>query len=322
MKYDVSVVVLTYNAKWEKLRGTLESVLIQKGLEYEIIIADDGSSVRWDREICEFCDRYGFSNLKIVNAPQNGGTVRNLSNGVKESNGDYIKPIAAGDYLYDQYTLVKWFDFMKQNNAKISFGNAVYFFEESNEIKVLKKVNHPMQLSLYDDNVDSRAFFVNYLIANDTVLGAALMTEQSVMRHYLGEIVGKVKFAEDYMVRLAVFDGVVPMHCPINVIWYEYGIGVSTAASEKWRQILLQDYYATNEIIAKRSKYNNKYAELLSKVLRKKGIKQKIAKAICFPDYILARRKNKKHPSFTPEKGNTEVLISFMKGKNDAGDKS
>ena len=164
MKYDVSVVVLTYNAKWEKLRGTLESVLIQKGLEYEIIIADDGSSVRWDREICEFCDRYGFSNLKIVNDPQNGGTVRNLSNGVKESNGDYIKPIAAGDYLYDQYTLVKWFDFMKQNNAKISFGNAVYFFEKSNEIKVLKKVNHPMQLSLYDDNVDSRAFFVNYLI--------------------------------------------------------------------------------------------------------------------------------------------------------------
>ena len=80
MKYNVSVVVLTYNAVWEKLRRTLDSIVVQRGLEFEIIVADDGSSVRSDDRITVFFAEKGFTAYKLVNAKENGGTVKNLFN--------------------------------------------------------------------------------------------------------------------------------------------------------------------------------------------------------------------------------------------------
>ena len=43
MSFDVSVVILTYFPDKEKLLKTLKSVLLQKNVSYEILIADEGS---------------------------------------------------------------------------------------------------------------------------------------------------------------------------------------------------------------------------------------------------------------------------------------
>ena len=42
---EVSVVVVTYNSIWDKLRQTLESILTQDDIRMQIIVADDGSDV-------------------------------------------------------------------------------------------------------------------------------------------------------------------------------------------------------------------------------------------------------------------------------------
>ena len=42
-KYDISVIIVTYNPKWEKLRTTILSILFQKNINIEIIVSDDGS---------------------------------------------------------------------------------------------------------------------------------------------------------------------------------------------------------------------------------------------------------------------------------------
>ncbi|MBP5582017.1 MAG: glycosyltransferase [Ruminococcus sp.] len=322
MKYNVSVVVLTYNAVWEKLRRTLDSIVVQRGLEFEIIVADDGSSVRSDDRITVFFAEKGFTAYKLVNAKENCGTVKNLFNGVSKAEGEYIKPIAAGDFIYGPDSLCGWFKAMKANNAKISFGDAVYYQEADSDLKIVREVNSPMQLSYYDGNCSRRKFFVNYLLANDTVLGAALMTEHNVMKHYLGEIKGKVKFAEDYMVRLAVFDGVKIYHYPENVIWYEYGTGVSAGTNDKWKNMLLADFRATNAILAARTKYPDYCAALFSKVMRLKGKAQKLAKGVCFPDYQLARKKNQKAPAHTPENAVIKLLQMIVKGTKDASSNS
>lgn len=314
MTFSVSVIVLTYNAVWEKLRRTLDSIVMQQGIDLEIIIADDGSSLRWDEQIVAFFEKHGFTDYKIVNAKQNGGTVKNLCNGVGKADGEYIKPIAAGDFLYSPDSLCGWYRFMKDNDAKISFGDAVYYQESDDSQQIVKKVNHPMQLSYYDRACNRRRFFVNYLLANDTVLGAALMMEISVIKRYLSEIRGKVKFAEDYMVRLAVFDGVKIHHYQGNVIWYEYGTGVSTGTNDKWKNMLLADFNATNDILAERKKYPDYCAAVLSKVLHSKGKIQKLAKFACFPDYQICRRINQKHFDYTPEKADIVFLQRIVKG--------
>ena len=42
----VSIIVVTYNAKWEKLKLTINSILLQSGIDYVIIFADDGSAFK------------------------------------------------------------------------------------------------------------------------------------------------------------------------------------------------------------------------------------------------------------------------------------
>ena len=51
---DVSVVVLTYNPDLRGLKRTLRSVMLQTGVNFEIIIADDGSSDNLSEEIKAF----------------------------------------------------------------------------------------------------------------------------------------------------------------------------------------------------------------------------------------------------------------------------
>ena len=48
---DVSVVIVTYNSKWESIRMTILSILKQKNISMQIVIADDGSRKIYDDEI-------------------------------------------------------------------------------------------------------------------------------------------------------------------------------------------------------------------------------------------------------------------------------
>ena len=47
---------------------------------------------------------------------------------------------------------------------------------------------------------------MDYLLANDTILGAAVLAKRNIILKYLLEMEGKVKYAEDYMIRLMIFD--------------------------------------------------------------------------------------------------------------------
>ena len=48
---DVSVVIVTYNSKWESIRMTILSILKQKNISMQIVIADDCSRKIYDDEI-------------------------------------------------------------------------------------------------------------------------------------------------------------------------------------------------------------------------------------------------------------------------------
>ena len=60
---EVSVVLVTYNTKWEKTRRTLESILMQKKIDFEIVISDDGSEITNYEKIIEFFRENNFSIL-------------------------------------------------------------------------------------------------------------------------------------------------------------------------------------------------------------------------------------------------------------------
>ncbi|MBQ4470063.1 MAG: glycosyltransferase family 2 protein, partial [Synergistaceae bacterium] len=51
---QVSVVVLIYNGSWERIRATLNSIIMQKDIKFELIIMDDCSDAAHLDEIKEF----------------------------------------------------------------------------------------------------------------------------------------------------------------------------------------------------------------------------------------------------------------------------
>ena len=59
--YDVSIIVIMYNPAWDKLLRTLNSILDQRNVRYEIIICDDGSREQFNQELISFFSSRNFS---------------------------------------------------------------------------------------------------------------------------------------------------------------------------------------------------------------------------------------------------------------------
>jgi len=114
-----SIVVTTYNQQ-DTLVETLESIKAQTYKPIELIISDDCSTDNTlniaDKWLSENKER--FVNTKIVKTPVNSGISANVSNGLKNANGEFLKYMA-GDDLLLQDAIESMSDFLNQNkNAR------------------------------------------------------------------------------------------------------------------------------------------------------------------------------------------------------------
>ena len=50
----VSVIVVTYNQDWIDIMKTLDSIVCQENIDFEIIVCDDGSNKRFENELNVF----------------------------------------------------------------------------------------------------------------------------------------------------------------------------------------------------------------------------------------------------------------------------
>ena len=307
----VSVIILTYNASWEKLKATIRSILLQEEIDYEIVFADDGSARNWKEEITQMLKGNGVA-YRFAFLENNSGTVRNVSNGLDAADGEYIKLITPGDFLYDRKTLCSWVAFMEEMESQVSFGDAVFYNDESGQPAPIAGTPAPANRMLFDLPQNREDVFVDYLLANDTVLGASLLMRADLMRQYLQLIVDKVKYAEDYMLRLIIFDQVTVHYYRKKTIWYEYGTGISTGKESRWAQRLQQDFAATDEILKERGTAPDAVAEKYLAYLKNDSsnpLLHKLKKTAAFPG-ISKWRKQMELAAKTP----TDVDTAYLKG--------
>ena len=245
---DISVIVLTYNADLNDLKKTLRSIMLQKGVSYEIVIADDGSSDNLSDEISAFFKTSGFEDYVLAMSPENHGTVVNVISGVEKASGRYVKLISPGDYLYDEDSLKKLFDCAAKNDAPLVFGDILIFDSNAEEFTVIKKWAYPQIVKCYsEDGYDPEAVRLNNLVVADNVHGVSTLIEHVVLLKYLKMIEGKVIYCEDLSYRLMAYEGVKMIRCPYPVVMYGYGEGIST--SGKWEERLRNDTRAANELM-------------------------------------------------------------------------
>ena len=239
---NVSVVVASYNPNLDKLLKTINSIIIQQNITFQIIITDDGSKNDYFFELEQFFNNIKFKNFILIKNKINMGTVKNIKKALDICDGTYTKLISPGDCLYDKYTLYRW----------------VTYYMSENEVKFVRHKAWPQNTFVYKDTfIDNSKIINNYLLFNDTIHGATLIGKTLIYKKYFEMGIDIIKYAEDCLYRLMVFDGVSIKFFPYNVIFYEYGSGISTRPDKKWQSILKKDIQATDKIILELSKNNS-----------------------------------------------------------------
>lgn len=245
MKYDISVPVITYNPKLDQLLHTLNSILRQEDISLEIIIADDGSKETYEKEIRGFFKKVGFNNYKLLFNKKNQGTVYNLLGAVEAAEGKYVKPISPGDYLYAENSLALMYAFMEENSALAAFGRAVFYCDRG-ALQVENKKS-PVFDSIYRSDVKKYNYkrAMKYqLIYGDFILGASIIYEKATFQDCLHFLAGSVTYMEDVSMQLLAVQKERLFAIPQNVVWYEYGSGISTNQNMGFSDRLYEDWVA------------------------------------------------------------------------------
>ena len=249
--YKVSVVVLTYNPKEDKLRATLQSILTQKEISLQIVVADDGSAAPGMEIAQKLFDEYQFQDYVLVANPENRGTVHNIHSALARCEGEYTKLISPGDLLSHDHVLRNWTAALEKSGAMVSCSEAVYYVMEDGVKKPVSRKAHPQQISCYRNGNIQKARS-NYLLLNDLFLGAAVLCRTDLQKKYVNEILGKVVYAEDHTYRLMAYDRV-PMHYFAECcVLYETSAGISTSGSDFWAKKLESDWNAADQLLLKR----------------------------------------------------------------------
>ena len=262
--YDISTLVLTYHPDLNKLFQTLQSALLQQDIRQQIVVADDGTPNDFFPQVKAFLDARGFADYVLVKLPENGGTVRNLQNGLLACQGTYMKAISPGDYLNGPHILADWIGFMQDNELTMCGADAIYYRpDEAGSSKPVVANAHPQRIGL-----TRTALRDNYLLYDDLFLGAAVVCKTDVFQRYVDEIAGKVIYAEDNCLRLMVYRGESVGFWQQDAVLYETGSGVSTGGSDKWTKRLQADWDATNAILAASSCGNPQFQKQLNIVIK------------------------------------------------------
>lgn len=250
--HDLSVIVLTYRSDFEKLRQTLLSLIYQKNVSMQIIVADDGSPENHQDKITELFEQHSFTDYKLVMNAQNQGTIRNFLSGIDAADGEFAKAISPGDFLVGDETLCHWLGFMKEKGCEWSFSEIVNYNTVNGNEAPASDVAQPVYVKPYLDENSSMARW-NYVVLDDAAPGCAFMGRTQLKKRYAEELAAAGnKYAEDFIFRMMMFDGICGAYYPVATVFYEYGTGISTGKSKVWADRIFGEYLRMNELLARR----------------------------------------------------------------------
>ncbi|MGM9958615.1 MAG: glycosyltransferase [Erysipelotrichaceae bacterium] len=239
---EITVIVCTYKPNLTKLISTLKSIVLQKGVEMQIIVTDDGSEVSYFDEVKYFFSMYPEIEYELIENEKNIGTVNNIYNAIQSAKGKYTYVISPGDYFFAANTLSQLVFFSEKNDIEIAFGKSQYYKFENNSIKLLSKMN-PCSPELYNLSWLSNKMKALAYCTTQDIVGASFFRRTDVFSEYLSKIIGLSKYDED---NATSYVHVLQKNKPIYyldefVVWYEYGTGISTSNSKKFLEELAND---------------------------------------------------------------------------------
>lgn len=275
-KYDITVLVVVYNADFERIRFTLDSCINQCGVSMQIIIVDDGSADNHETELVDYFKCHEFNNYRLVLNDTNMGTVGNMMSGMMLVEGKYIKDISPGDRLISETVLSKWVDYNEKNCCDWSFSDIINYQRIGEEDIFISCPAHPQNIKPYL-NADKKLCRWNYVVGGDICVGAAMLCRTETFKKYL-KIVSDigVVYAEDNMWRIMMFEGAVGKYYPFETILYEYGTGVSTSNDTSWLTKLKNDYDVTDEFMTNKEVFDTFQKKMVTQLKHRRTVIGKV----------------------------------------------
>ncbi len=223
---DFSVIVLCYNCEEKALTHTIESIVCQEGIDFEIILADDASA----NDCLEFGEKLlkekGFTKYKVLSHPVNVGTVQNIYDAMEMAEGKYLKCIGAGDLLFNKSTLKDIKQFMDSEKCTMCYGRMQAYRYNQETVEYLDYfVPSDIQAHIKGDK---KRIKKNIIQNHGWIPGASMFYDNRKFKEYLKEIVGVVRYCEDLLqVNLLMKDEKLSYY-PYGAMYYELGSGIST----------------------------------------------------------------------------------------------
>lgn len=250
-KYRVSVLLVTYNSDWEKTKLTLNSIVMQKNISFEIVVSDDGSKNNNYELIKSFFEDIDFKEYVFVHNENNVGTIKNILRTLNVASGQYIKVISPGDTLLGENLLYDWCNFLDNSGKKWTFGNVLNTKNcLGRPIELLAKMQMPKNVKAYlvGDELTAR---YECVIKLNKPHGTSALLDRKLFEKYLIELSGNIKYAEDFVFVLLMLDEHVPAYYPKNVVLYECNAGFGS----KNYEIMVSETERVREYIGNKRKY-------------------------------------------------------------------
>lgn len=244
---DLSIILVQYRPDEGELRRTLASLLQQNCHDFELVVADDGSDEDFFPLTREILAKNGFTGAKFAKLFPNGGTVKNVLNGVRYATGRWVFTISPGDYLYDANTVTWLLEVLRRDAPPVMFGHLACYAEEKST-PVQRAGDTPFDASPYmPGKYNAKTAKRNLLLYDDGISGAGLVYERNILMDALEKMDGRVLLAEDFAARLFAVEKIPIAGYNRCIVWYEVGTGVST--NERARTRMLRDWRAMLELL-------------------------------------------------------------------------
>ena len=155
----ISVIITSYNHE-KYIRECIDSILMQRNIDFELIIGDDHSDDKTKKIIEEYQMLYPEI-IKLIPSSENMGITKNLKRCLEVVTGDYVAICEGDDYWTDPYKLQKQAYFLESKKGFALCFNAVSVIYEDKPGK-----NYYAHKNLKKNSFTTRDLIQDNLIGN------------------------------------------------------------------------------------------------------------------------------------------------------------
>ncbi len=224
----LSILVLSYN-NLDRVYGTLDSVFMQDYPEMELILSDDASAdfAALRPRVADYIEAHRGPNVqdvRWVSHAENVGTIRNLNDAIRASEGDYLYFFSPEDEFAHEKALSHLVQALEESGRDICFGRMLGVTPDGQEVEHLLSCESDYSLlkSYTVEQTRRRLFSRNFLPGPCKIMTRRLLEENGLYPE-------SIRLIEDYPYWLILTANGVPFAYLDEVVLRYRLSGISSA---------------------------------------------------------------------------------------------